>query len=78
MSPSDTDCPSLHRISVTTPGSSASTGISIFIDSRITTASPSCNAVADLDLDLPDGAGDVGFDLGQIGLLVTVAWGRGA
>src|SRR5690348_355017 len=41
-SPSETDCPSLQRISFTVPGSSASTGISIFIDSRITTVSPSC------------------------------------
>ena len=41
MSPSDTDWPSRQRISLTTPGSSASTGIYIFIDSRMTTASPS-------------------------------------
>src|SRR3954471_19775884 len=40
-SPSDTDWPSWHRISATRPSSSASTGISIFIDSRITTVSPS-------------------------------------
>ena len=41
MSPSETDWPSSQTISFTVPGSSASTGISIFIDSRITTVSPS-------------------------------------
>src|SRR6185503_2355406 len=41
VSPSLTACPSSQRISFTTPGSSASTGISIFIDSRMTTVSPS-------------------------------------
>jgi hypothetical protein len=41
VSPSFTAWPSSHRISLTTPASSASTGISIFIDSRITTVSPS-------------------------------------
>jgi hypothetical protein len=40
-SPSLTDWPSEQRISFTLPSSSASTGISIFIDSRITTVSPS-------------------------------------
>jgi glycosyltransferase involved in cell wall biosynthesis len=40
-SPSLTDWPSSQRISFTTPSSSASTGISIFIDSRMTTESPS-------------------------------------
>ena len=40
-SPSETDWPSWTRISATLPGSSASTGISIFIDSRMTTVSPS-------------------------------------
>ena len=43
-SPSDTDWPSSQRISVTVPSSSASTGISIFIDSRMTTVSPSATA----------------------------------
>src|SRR5919107_2651852 len=41
VSPSLTAWPSSQRISRTTPSSSASTGISIFIDSRITTVSPS-------------------------------------
>src|SRR3954452_5253937 len=41
VSPSLTDWPSWKRISLTTPSSSASTGISIFIDSRMTTVSPS-------------------------------------
>ena len=41
VSPSLTAWPSSTLISFTTPGSSASTGISIFIDSRITTVSPS-------------------------------------
>ncbi len=41
MSPSFTAWPSSQRISFTVPSSSASTGISIFIDSRITTVSPS-------------------------------------
>jgi glycosyl transferase family 2 len=41
MSPSLTAWPSCTTISFTTPASSASTGISIFIDSRITTVSPS-------------------------------------
>ena len=41
MSPSLTAWPSSTLISLTTPASSASTGISIFIDSRITTVSPS-------------------------------------
>ena len=40
-SPSATDWPSSQRISLTLPESSASTGISIFIDSRMTTSSPS-------------------------------------
>src|SRR4051812_29238097 len=40
-SPSLTAWPSSQRISLTVPSSSASTGISIFIDSRITTVSPS-------------------------------------
>src|SRR5690606_35760933 len=40
-SPSLTACPSLQRISFTTPSSMASSGISIFIDSRITRTSPS-------------------------------------
>src|SRR3712207_3528510 len=40
-SPSETDCPSSTRISRTVPSSSASTGISIFIDSRMITVSPS-------------------------------------
>src|SRR5690242_3572843 len=40
-SPSLTLWPSSQRISFTTPSSSDSTGISIFIDSRITTVSPS-------------------------------------
>src|SRR4051794_38592874 len=41
VSPSFTAWPSSQRISLTVPGSSASTGISIFIDSRMTTVSPS-------------------------------------
>jgi hypothetical protein len=41
VSPSDTDCPSWQVISLTVPGSSASTGISIFMDSRMTSVSPS-------------------------------------
>src|SRR4051812_29701255 len=41
VSPSFTACPSSQRISLTAPASSASTGISIFIDSRTTTVSPS-------------------------------------
>jgi glycosyltransferase involved in cell wall biosynthesis len=41
VSPSDTDWPSEQVISLTVPGSSASTGISIFMDSRITSVSPS-------------------------------------
>src|SRR5205085_6439695 len=41
VSPSETDCPSSQRISDTLPSSSASTGISIFIDSRMTSVSPS-------------------------------------
>src|SRR4051794_23958984 len=41
VSPSETDWPSSQRISATLPASSASTGISIFIDSRITSVSPS-------------------------------------
>ena len=41
VSPSLTAWPSSTMISLTTPASSASTGISIFIDSRITTVSPS-------------------------------------
>src|SRR5215211_3198282 len=41
VSPSETDWPSSQLISRTTPSSSASTGISIFIDSRITSVSPS-------------------------------------
>src|SRR4051794_19387237 len=41
VSPSFTAWPSSQRISLTTPASSASTGISIFIDSRMTTVSPS-------------------------------------
>ena len=41
VSPSLTAWPSSQRISLTVPASSASTGISIFIDSRITTVSPS-------------------------------------
>ncbi len=41
MSPSFTDWPSSHLISFTVPSSSVSTGISIFIDSMITTVSPS-------------------------------------
>ena len=41
VSPSWTACPSSQRISVTVPASSASTGISIFIDSSTTTVSPS-------------------------------------
>ena len=41
MSPSLTAWPSSQRICLTVPGSSASTGISIFMDSRITTVSPS-------------------------------------
>ncbi len=40
-SPSLTDWPSSQRISLTVPSSSDSTGISIFIDSRIATVSPS-------------------------------------
>ena len=40
-SPSWTTSPSLTAISATTPADSASTGISIFIDSRITSVSPS-------------------------------------
>src|SRR5690606_15366718 len=40
-SPSLTACPSEQRISFTTPSSMASSGISIFIDSRITRTSPS-------------------------------------
>lgn len=39
-SPSVTACPSLMWIFSTVPGSSASTGISIFIDSRITSTVP--------------------------------------
>src|SRR4051812_9363014 len=41
VSPSLTAWPSSQRISLTAPASSASTGISIFIDSRMTTVSPS-------------------------------------
>jgi glycosyltransferase involved in cell wall biosynthesis len=41
VSPSDTAWPSSTTISFTVPSSSASTGISIFIDSRITSVSPS-------------------------------------
>jgi hypothetical protein len=41
VSPSLTAWPSWQRISTTVPASSASTGISIFIDSRIATVSPS-------------------------------------
>src|SRR4051794_14721151 len=41
VSPSFTAWPSSQRISLTVPASSASTGISIFIDSRMTTVSPS-------------------------------------
>jgi hypothetical protein len=41
VSPSETAGPSAQAISRTVPSSSASTGISIFIDSRITTVSPS-------------------------------------
>jgi hypothetical protein len=41
VSPSFTAWPSLQRISTTVPASSASTGISIFIDSKIATVSPS-------------------------------------
>src|SRR5439155_11968450 len=41
VSPSLTAWPSSQRISATVPESSASTGISIFIDSRIATVSPS-------------------------------------
>jgi len=41
MSPSLTDWPSSQRISFTVPSSSDSTGISIFIDSRMATVSPS-------------------------------------
>jgi 1-acyl-sn-glycerol-3-phosphate acyltransferase len=44
VSPSDTDWPSSQVISLTTPSSSASTGISIFIDSRITSVSPSATS----------------------------------
>src|SRR3954453_2933188 len=44
VSPSDTDWPSSQTISLTTPSSSASTGISIFMDSRITSVSPSVTA----------------------------------
>ena len=62
-SPSWTDWPSSTRISATVPSSSASIGISIFIDSRITTVSPSSIGVPHGDLDLPHGAGDVGFDV---------------
>src|SRR5687768_6934847 len=40
MSPSWTTSPSLTLTDVTVPGASASTGISIFIDSRSTTVSP--------------------------------------
>jgi hypothetical protein len=41
VSPSDTAWPSSQAISLTVPSSSASTGISIFIDSRMTSVSPS-------------------------------------
>src|SRR5690606_23425699 len=44
VSPSETASPSWQRTSFTTPASSASTGISIFIDSRTTTVSPSSTA----------------------------------
>jgi len=44
MSPSCTDWPSAQRISATVPSSSTSTGISIFIDSRMTTVSPSATS----------------------------------
>ena len=63
VSPSETAWPSSTRISLTVPSSSASTGISIFIDSRITTVSPSRDRVAHRDLDLPDRARDVGLDV---------------
>ena len=49
----------------TLPASSASTGISIFIDSRITTVSPSSTLSPTFDLDLPDRAGDVSLDVGH-------------
>ena len=65
MSPSLTAWPSSTAISLTMPASSASTGISIFIDSRITTVSPSSTLSPGRDLDLPDGAGDVSVDVGQ-------------
>src|SRR5256714_15331902 len=42
VSPSLTAWPSSHRISATVPESSASTGLSIFIDPGIATVSPSC------------------------------------
>jgi 1-acyl-sn-glycerol-3-phosphate acyltransferase len=41
VSPSETDWPSSHLISLTVPSSSASSGISIFIDSRTRRVSPS-------------------------------------
>ena len=62
-SPSWTDWPSSQRISETLPSSSTSTGISIFIDSRIDHRVAVGDLVADRDLDLPDGARDVRFDV---------------
>ena len=62
-SPSLTAWASLQRISFTVPPSGASTGISIFIDSRMTRMSPGDHLLADLDLDLPHGAGDVRRDV---------------
>ena len=62
-SPSWTTSPSETRSAVTVPALSASTGISIFIDSRITSVSPSATRVARGDDDLPDVGDHLGPDL---------------
>ena len=66
-----TDWPSSQTIARPSPESSASTGISIFIDSRITTRVALLDGLADLALDLPHRPGDVGLNIRQLFLLVA-------
>ena len=72
-SPSLTTSPAATTISLTTPATSASTGISIFIDSRMTTGVVGGHLLTELDLDLHDGGDQLGDDGMAHGAIVGFA-----
>ena len=62
--------------STTVPAEGAVTGISIFMDSRMTSSSPSATSRSDLGAHLPDVGGDLRPDLGHRGTLAGPSGSR--